>query len=98
MITPETKLDNLIGLVQGLSARLERIEADKLPQHQWLSTKEISLIVGVTVRTVQNWIREDKFPKETYCRKKRGKYYIYKFDKTLAVSVAEKLKRGEYSW
>ena len=40
-------------------------------------------------------MKEGKFPKETYCRKARGKYYIYKFDKTLAISVAERLKRGE---
>ena len=91
----DTKLELLTATVQQLVSKIERMEANQLPQHQWLSSREIAVAVGVTNRTIQNWMKEGKFPKETYCRKARGKYYIYKFDKTLAISVAERLKRGE---
>ena len=96
MNTTDNKIEILTGMVQSLVNKIEKLEANQLPQHQWLSSKEISVIIGVTDRTIQNWRKEGKFPKETYCRKRRGKYDIYKFDKVLAVQVAEKLKRGEY--
>ncbi len=92
----DTKLELLTATVQQLVSKIERMEANQLPQHQWLSSKEIAVAVGVTDKTILNWLKDDKFPKETYCRKRRGKYYIYKFDKTLAVKVAEKLRRGEF--
>ena len=95
MNTTDTKIELLMATVQQLVSKIEKMEANQLPQHQWLSSKEIAVAVGVTNRTIQNWMKEGKFPKETYCRKARGKYYIYKFDKTLAISVAERLKRGE---
>ena len=91
----DTRLELLTATVQQLVSKIEKMEANQLPQHQWLSSSEIAVAVGVTNRTIQNWMKEGKFPKETYCRKARGKYYIYKFDKTLAISVAERLKRGE---
>ena len=67
-----------------------------MPSTEARSSREIAVAVGVTDKTILNWLKDDKFPKETYCRKRRGKYYIYKFDKTLAVKVAEKLRRGEF--
>jgi len=91
----DTRLELLTATVQQLVSKIEKMEANQLPRHQWLSSSEIAVAVGVTNRTIQNWMKEGKFPKETYCRKARGKYYIYKFDKTLAISVAERLKRGE---
>ena len=95
MNTTDQKIEILTGVVHQLLAKMEKMEANQLPRHQWLSSSEIAVAVGVTNRTIQNWMKEGKFPKETYCRKARGKYYIYKFDKTLAISVAERLKRGE---
>ena len=92
----DNKIEILTGLVQSLVKKIEKIEANQLPLHQWLSSREMAVAIGVTDKTILNWLRDGKFPKETYCRKKRGKYYIYKFNKTLAVSVAEKLKRGDY--
>ena len=96
MNTTDNKIEILTGMVQSLVNKIEKLEANQLPQHQWLSSKELSVVIGVTDRTVQNWRKDGKFPKETYCRKRRGKYDIYKFDKVLAVQVAEKLKLGEY--
>ena len=96
MNTTDQKIEILTGVVHQLLAKMEKMEANQLPKHQWLSSKELSVVVGVTDRTIQYWRKEGKFPKETYCRKRRGKYYIYKFDKTLAVKVAEKLRRGEF--
>ncbi len=96
MNTTDQKIEILTGVVHQLLAKMEKMEANQLPQHQWLSSKELSVVIGVTDRTIQNWRKEGKFPKETYCRKRRGKYDIYKFDKVLAVQVAEKLKRGDY--
>ena len=95
MNTDTNQIALLIATVQQLSSKIEKMEANQLPRHQWLSSSEIAVAVGVTNRTIQNWMKEGKFPKETYCRKARGKYYIYKFDKTFAISVAERLKRGE---
>ena len=96
MNTTDQKIEILTGVVHQLLAKMEKMEANQLPQHQWLSSKELSVVIGVTDRTIQNWRKEGKFPKETYCRKRRGKYDIYKFDKVLAVEVAERLKRGDY--
>ena len=96
MNTTDNKIEILTGMVQSLVNKIEKLEANQLPQHQWLSSREIAVAVGVTDKTILNWLRDDKFPKETYCRKRRGKYYIYKFDRTLAVKVAEKLRRGEF--
>ncbi len=96
MNTDTNQIALLIATVQQLVSKIEKMEANQLPQHQWLSSKEIAVAVGVTDKTILNWLKDDKFPKETYCRKRRGKYYIYKFDKTLAVKVAEKLRRGEF--
>ena len=95
MNTSDQKIENLTNVVYRLLAKMEKMEANHL-QHQWLSSKELSVVIGVTDRTIQNWRKEGKFPKETYCRKRRGKYDIYKFDKVLAVEVANKLKRGDY--
>ena len=96
MNTTDNKIEILTGMVQSLVNKIEKLEANQLPQHQWLSSREIAVAVGVTDKTILNWLRDDKFPKETYCRKRRGKYHIYKFDRTLAVKVAEKLRRGEF--
>ena len=96
MNTTDQKIEILTGVVHQLLAKMEKMEANQLPQHQWLSSREIAVAVGVTDKTILNWLKDDKFPKETYCRKRRGKYYIYKFDRTLAVKVAEKLRRGEF--
>ena len=96
MNTDTNQIALLIATVQQLVSKIERMEANQLPQHQWLSSREIAVAVGVTDKTILNWLKDDKFPKETYCRKRRGKYYIYKFDRTLAVKVAEKLRRGEF--
>ena len=96
MNTDTNQIALLIATVQQLSSKIDKMEANQLPQHQWLSSREIAVAVGVTDKTILNWLKDDKFPKETYCRKRRGKYYIYKFDKTLAVKVAEKLRRGEF--
>ena len=96
MNTTDTKIELLTATVQQLVSKIEKMEANQLPQHQWLSSREIAVAVGVTDKTILNWLKDDKFPKETYCRKRRGKYDIYKFDKVLAVQVAEKLKRGDY--
>jgi len=96
MNTTDTKIELLMATVQQLVSKIEKMEANQLPKHNWLSSKELSVVIGVTDRTIQNWRKEGKFPKETYCRKRRGKYDIYKFDKVLAVQVAEKLKRGDY--
>ena len=92
----DNKIEILTGLVQSLVNKIERIEANQLPQHQWLSSREMAVAIGVTDKTILNWLRDGKFPKETYCTRRRGTYNIYKFNKTLAVSVAEKLKRGDY--
>ena len=81
MNTDTNQIALLIATVQQLSSKIDKMEA---------------VAVGVTDKTILNWLKDDKFPKETYCRKRRGKYYIYKFDKTLAVKVAEKLRRGEF--
>ena len=94
--TDTNQIQLLTATVQQLVSKIERMEAMQLPKHNWLSSKELSLVIGVTDRTIQNWRKEGKFPKETYCRKRRGKYDIYKFDKVLAVEVAERLKRGDY--
>ena len=96
MNTDTNQIALLIATVQQLSSKIEKMEANQLPRHQWLSSREIAVAVGVTDKTILNWLKDDKFPKETYCRKRRGKYYIYKFDRTLAVKVAEKLRRGEF--
>jgi len=96
MNTTDTKIELLMATVQQLVSKIEKMEANQLPKHNWLSSKELSVVIGVTDRTIQNWRKEGKFPKETYCRKRRGKYDIYKFDKVLAVQVAQRLKRGEY--
>ena len=94
--TKDNQIEILTGMVQSLINKVEKIEANQLPQHQWLSSREMAIAVGVSERTIQGWRKLGKFPKETYCKKRRGKYDIYKFDKTLAVAVAEKLKRGDY--
>jgi len=94
--TSDNKIEILTGMVQSLITKVEKIEANQLPQHQWLSSREIAVAVGVTDKTILNWLRDNKFPKDTYCRKRRGKYYVYKFHRTLAVNVAEKLKRGDF--
>ena len=94
--TKDNQIEILTGMVQSLINKVEKIEANQLPQHQWLSSREMAIAVGVSERTIQGWRKLGKFPKETYCKKRRGKYDIYKFNKTLAVAVAEKLKRGDY--
>ena len=94
--TKDNQIEILTGMVQSLINKVEKIEANQLPQHQWLSSREMAIAVGVSERTIQGWRKLGKFPKETYCKKRRGKYDIYKFDKTLAVAVADKLKRGDY--
>ena len=94
--TKDNQIEILTGMIQSLINKVEKIEANQLPQHQWLSSREMAVAVGVSERTIQGWRKSAKFPKETYCKKRRGKYDIYKFNKTLAVAVAEKLKRGDY--
>ena len=94
--TTDNKIEILTGVVQSLVSKIERMEANQLPQHQWLSSKELAVAVGVSERTIQVWRKSGKFPKETYCKKRRGKYDIYKFNKTLAIAVAEKIARGDY--
>ena len=66
MNTDTNQIALLIATVQQLSSKIDKMEANQLPRHQWLSSSEIAVAVGVT-----------------------------KFDKTLAISVAERLKRGE---
>ena len=94
--TTDNKIEILTGVVQSLVSKIERMEANQLPQHQWLSSKELAVAVGVSERTIQVWRKSGKFPKETYCTRRRGTYNIYKFKKTLAIPVAEKLARGDY--
>ena len=94
--TKDNQIEILTGMVQSLINKVEKIEANQLPQHQWLSSREMAIAVGVSERTIQGWRKLGKFPKETYCTRRRGTYNIYKFKKTLAIPVAEKLARGDY--
>ena len=94
--TKDNQIEILTGMVQSLINKVEKIEASQLPQHQWLSSREMAIAVGVSERTIQGWRKLGKFPKETYCTRRRGTYNIYKFKKTLAIPVAEKLARGDY--
>ena len=63
MNTTDNKIEILTGMVQSLVNKIEKLEANQLPQHQWLSSKELSVVIGVTDRTVQNWRKDGKFPK-----------------------------------
>ena len=80
MNTDTNQIALLIATVQQLSSKIDKMEANQLPRHQWLSSSEIAVAVGVTNRTIQNWMKEGKkfkkFVKQE--NKKQGNNFMYK--------------------
>lgn len=49
MNTDTNQIALLIATVQQLSSKIDKMEANQLPRHQWLSSSEIAVAVGVTI-------------------------------------------------
>ena len=85
----ERKIDLLIGCVQDLKEKVEGYSGGKRPSHKWLSSKELSLHLGLSQRSLLNMVHAGKFPEEFIRRQKRGEYEIFKFDSEKIISFAE---------
>ena len=85
----ERKIDLLIGCVQDLKEKVEGYSGRKRPSHKWLSSKELSLHLGLSQRSLLNMVHAGKFPEEFIRRQKRGEYEIFKFDSEKIISFAE---------
>ena len=93
--TLEQKMDLLLGLYQSLDEKVKEIHASQTPSHNWLSSKELAVSIGVTDKCIIKWVKANLIPSNCYSKIPRGKYFIYRFDARKAIPIAEKLRTGE---
>ena len=93
--TLEHKVDLLIGVIQDLNVRVKDLQANQKPTHNWLSSKELAVAIGVSDKCIIKWVKANLIPSNCYSKIPRGKYYIYRFDSRKAIPIAEKLRTGE---
>jgi hypothetical protein len=65
------------------------------PGRRWITTAQLAAEIGVTGRTVANWISQGRFPESTYKKRPRGEGFIYLLDRTPALAAAERIVCGE---
>ncbi len=93
--TLEHKVDLLIGVIQDLNVRVKDLQSNQKPTHNWLSSKELAVAIGVSDKCIIKWVKANLIPSNCYSKIPRGKYHIYKFDSRKAIPIAEKLRTGE---
>ena len=93
--TLEQKVDLLIGVVQDLNEKVKDLHSNQKPPHDWLSSKELANCIGVGDKCIIKWAKNNLLPKDCYTKKRRGNYFIYRFNARKAIPIAEKLLTGE---
>lgn len=92
----EHRLAQLIGEVQDLRHEL-KAASHHLPKpgRRWLTTSQFGAEVGVTSRTIANWITQGRFPDSCVKKRPRGQGIVYLLDRVPALEVAERILCGE---
>lgn len=97
MTTPlEHRLSLLTAEVQDLRHELRKaITHLPKPGRRWITTSQLATELGVTSRTVLNWLAAGRFPESTYRKRPRGEGYVYLLDREAGLAAAERILCGE---
>ncbi len=93
MQTPiEIKLDRLTAELQDLRFELKQaMGAMPKPGPKWVSTSDFAKEVGMSGKTIQNWLGAGRFPETTFKRRRRGKSFTYLLDREPALEAAHRI-------
>ena len=82
---------DLLDLVREINLRLIDIE-QRLPDSRptWLAPREMSKLVGVSTRTLQNYVKNGKLSPTSYRRENRGKGYQFRYHRELVLRDLER--------
>ena len=93
MQTPiELRLDRLTAELQDLRYELKQaLGALPTPGPKWVSTSVFAKEVGMSGKTIQNWLSAGRFPDAAFKRRRRGKSFTYLLDREPALEAAHRI-------
>ncbi|QPN63691.1 helix-turn-helix domain-containing protein [Synechococcus sp. CBW1004] len=72
--------DAILRELKQINTRLHALERHvPVAAVAWLTPAEMSRIVGVTPRTLQNYISQGRLSQRSFKRNKRGKSFTYRY-------------------